>query len=267
MNVMQKESNAIHPFFSIIVPIYNTEEFLTECIESVCAQTFIDYEVLLVDDGSEDSSGVICDKYAARDDRVRVFHKQNQGLLATRVYGITKSAGDYIISLDSDDMLRKDALELLYSTIIKHNADMVIFGASRNEDFSDRWNSLILKPDVILSKEELYQLVCEGYMLNNMVLKTFCKEYAATEEMLKYLYVKNGEDLLQSLAPITKSKRPVYLDETIYFYRKNTKSITNNFQKDYYRSIRTVGMICLEYAKQWDIDKETGKVLDRKSVV
>lgn len=254
-----------HLFFSIIIPIYNTEKFLKECIESVLAQTFKDYEVLLVDDGSTDTSGAICDRYVAANDRLRVFHKENQGLLSARVYGISRASGSYIVSLDSDDMLRNDALALLYNIIKKNNADMVVFGASRDRDFSTRWNNLNLKPDVVLPKEKLYKLVCEGYELNNMVLKTFCREYAAKEnEMLEYLSVKNGEDLLQSLEPITRSKRPVYLDETIYFYRKNAESITNNFQKDYYQSVKKVGMMCLEYAKIWDVNHGTNTVFQIK---
>ena len=91
------------PKISVIIPVYNTEKYLHRCIDSVLAQTYQDFELLLIDDGSKDSSGAICDEYAAKDTRVRVFHKENGGVSDTRNYGLDLAQGKYLMFLDSDD--------------------------------------------------------------------------------------------------------------------------------------------------------------------
>ena len=89
--------------FSVILPIYNVEKYLAECIESVLSQSFKDYELILVDDGSKDGSGRICDEYAQKDSRIKVLHKENGGLSDARNYGTERASGDYIVYIDSDD--------------------------------------------------------------------------------------------------------------------------------------------------------------------
>ena len=97
--------------FSVIVPIYNIEKYIRRCIDSVLEQSFTDYELILVDDGSPDGCGAICDEYAAKDTRIKVIHKQNGGLVSARQAGIKVASGDYIFNLDGDDSLLPNALE------------------------------------------------------------------------------------------------------------------------------------------------------------
>lgn len=260
---MMSENDKINmqepPFFSIIIPVYNVEKYLKDCLDSVISQTFLDYEVILIDDGSRDMSGKICDKYVANNIGIRVYHKENQGLLATRCYGAERAIGKYIVSLDSDDMLRSDALEKIYEVIMKFDADMVIFNASREENYQKNYKTLGISSEKILEKEDLYKLICEGPALNNMCLKTFRREYAVcTYQMQSYFSVKNGEDLLQSLEPISRAERVIYLNENLYFYRDNNTSITRTFQDDYYHSISLAGMVLREYAERWDNVMNTG---------
>ena len=99
------------PIISVIVPIYNTEQYLYRCIDSIFAQTFTDFELLLIDDGSTDSSGAICDEYAAKDNRVRVFHKENGGVCSARNLGLTHAFGDYKTFIDSDEWVENNYLE------------------------------------------------------------------------------------------------------------------------------------------------------------
>ena len=101
------------PKISVIVPVYNTEKYLHRCIDSVLAQTYKDFELLLIDDGSKDSSGAICDEYAARDSRVKVFHKENGGVSSARNAGLAIASGDWIMHLDGDDWIAPDMLERL----------------------------------------------------------------------------------------------------------------------------------------------------------
>lgn len=241
------------PIFSIIVPVYNVEEYLDECILSVMNQTFDDYELILVDDGSKDSSLKICQKYENKYfSKIKVFHKENEGLLLTRQYGIDKASGKYIISLDSDDYLRKDALERVYATIIKFNSDMIIYNASRKTDFSDKWVNHYLEENKVIEIRELYNAICSTMSLNNMALKCFKREYYPSAEYLKnYRSIQQGEDLIQSLYIIDKCQRPVLIDESLYYYRENQSSITYTLKKDFFSSLEAIGLLLLEYAKKW----------------
>ena len=103
--------------FSVIVPIYNIEKYLRRCIDSVLAQSFEDYELILVDDGSPDSCPAICDEYAEKDARIKVIHKKNGGLVSARQAGITEAAGDYVFHLDGDDAMCEGALKSAYEII------------------------------------------------------------------------------------------------------------------------------------------------------
>lgn len=112
------------PLISIIVPVYQVKEYLNECVESLLAQTYTNLEILLVDDGSTDGSGEICDRYAAGDNRVRVVHQENQGLSAARNAGIDLVKGEYVALVDSDDAVLPDFIETLYGLARKYQADV-----------------------------------------------------------------------------------------------------------------------------------------------
>ncbi|MDT2638331.1 glycosyltransferase family 2 protein [Enterococcus dongliensis] len=113
---------------SIIVPVYNVEKYLKKCVDSILNQTFKDFELILVDDGSPDSSGAICDQYAEKDSRVKVIHKKNGGLSDARNAGIEVAKGKYLGFIDSDDYIAEDMYELLHNNIVRENADLSICG-------------------------------------------------------------------------------------------------------------------------------------------
>ena len=114
------------PKVSIIVPIYKAEKYIKRCIDSILAQTFTDWELLLIDDGSPDRSGNICDEYARSDNRVRVFHKENGGVSSARQRGIDEAKGEYTIHVDPDDWVEPEMLRELYDKAMECDADMVI---------------------------------------------------------------------------------------------------------------------------------------------
>ena len=114
------------PKISIICPIYQAEKTIHRCVDSVLSQTFSDFELLLIDDGSSDASGVICDEYAIKDQRVKVFHKDNGGVASARQMGIDESSGGYTIHIDSDDWVEPCMLSDLYDYALKYDADNVI---------------------------------------------------------------------------------------------------------------------------------------------
>ena len=127
------------PRFSVVVPVYKAEKYLEKCITSVLTQSFDDIELILVDDGSPDSSGRICDSFAATDNRVKVIHQQNQGHITARMNGVKASTGEYILFLDSDDWFLPDAMQTANCAIERYDCDMLLYRLERGgvpcEDF------------------------------------------------------------------------------------------------------------------------------------
>ncbi len=121
------------PNVSVIVPIYNTKKYMTKCLDSLCVQTMKEIEVILIDDGSDDGSGEICDEYVQKDSRFRVFHKTHEGVAVARNAGLEKSRAKYIMFVDSDDWVEPDFCELPYITAEKTGADLVVFQRKRHE--------------------------------------------------------------------------------------------------------------------------------------
>ena len=122
------------PKISVIIPVYNVAKYLHRCIDSALAQTFTDFELLLIDDGSKDNSGEICDEYARKDNRVRVFHKENEGVSVARNIGIGHSSGTYLMFLDSDDWLESSCLDYCLKSMKDDNLDFLQFGYARVTD-------------------------------------------------------------------------------------------------------------------------------------
>ena len=117
----------MNPFFSIITPVYNSKEYLQECIDSVINQTFTSWELILVDDGSTDGSGEICDTYLS-DSRIKVIHQANAGAFKSRINGIEAASGVYMLGLDADDLFEIDCLEKIKNAITLSNSDLILFG-------------------------------------------------------------------------------------------------------------------------------------------
>lgn len=157
---------------SVIVPVYNSELFLDRCISSVLSQTFVDFEVLLINDGSTDSSVTICERYEKEDSRIRFFNRSNHGVSATRQFGIDHCRGKYCIQIDSDDWIDNNCLELLYKKAIDTNSDIVYMGLI--EEYLDK--SVLARVyksnniDDYLSA--LLNGKCWGTVWNKLVLKS-----------------------------------------------------------------------------------------------
>lgn len=121
------------PLISIIVPVYQVKDYVGDCVESLCRQTYTNLEIVLVDDGSTDGSEVICDDYARRDNRIRVIHQENQGLSAARNAGLDQATGEYVAFVDSDDVVLPSYIEELYRLIKKYHADIAACAYARGE--------------------------------------------------------------------------------------------------------------------------------------
>lgn len=123
------------PAVSVIVPVYKVEKYLRACIDSILAQTFTDFELILVDDGSPDNCGAICDEYRSRDERIIVIHKENGGVTAARRDGVDRSRGEWVMFVDSDDKLYEDALSSLLPFTKSIDVDLVEGGRSTHDEF------------------------------------------------------------------------------------------------------------------------------------
>ena len=146
---------------SIIVPVYNTEPYLPQCLDSILAQTYTDLEILLIDDGSTDRCGEICNQYAARDPRIRVFHTENRGLSAARNLGLDQAKGDYIGFVDSDDWIEPDMYEVLLQKAEETKADIVECGVYL--EYPGKTEERKRKNQIMSGSKAIYELL-NGYL-------------------------------------------------------------------------------------------------------
>lgn len=209
---------------SIIVPVYNREQYLRECVDSVLAQTFHDWELIIVDDGSTDSSGSIADRYAASDPRIRVYHVENGGPSAARNYGLLKSTSKYIYYLDADDAIHPLALTIMVNGITESGADIYVAWMHRSnkpifKDISIEKYTVITGAEAIESS--LYQT---GKILNSPWGKLYKRRICEANQF------ENGilyEDLDFFYRACGECKRIAVSQCDLYFYRDTPDSITN----------------------------------------
>lgn len=253
--------------FSVLIPVYNTSAYLIECIESVLKQTEKDFEIVLIDDGSTDISGRICDEYVEKYSNIRVIHKDNEGLLLTRRRGFIEARGEYFVCLDSDDCLAdEDALKKLKDIIENDKCDLILYeyiygevqqGNIRRIELFDLPNEYVFQED---EKEVLYQNLLVGKWLNPLCIKCVSREIVDIDvnylEASKTLYRSQGEDLLQSFPILTNAKRIGYLKEPLYFYRWNEKSISRNVRLEFYYAYKTIYQTADKYIDLWNIEKD-----------
>lgn len=263
-------------FFSILIPVYNTSEYLPECMDSVLSQSFHDFEVVLLDDGSTDNSGQLCDEYAQKDDRVRVIHKQNEGLMMTRRRGFKEAKGDYFICVDSDDKLYDNcALEKVHDLIKESDCDMVIYnyvyGAGGNRVENTR--EVFALPDGYIfendQKKLLYEKLLTTSYMNNIWIK--CSARSIVDIDTDYSVWKEeicrAEDLFQSFPLLDNAQRIGYIKDPLYYYRWSPNSISNNIRVTYYYAFRCIDKRTDTYIQKWNLPESVTKVALRRRVV
>lgn len=232
------------PSISVIVPVYNVRDYLDECVSSLLGQTMNDIEIILVDDGSTDGSGELCDRYARNDPRVKVIHQENMGLGLARNSGLQAASGTYIGFVDSDDVVSLRFFETLYNTITQYDADIAYCGHLR---FSD----VVREPehektDVRLwnGREEIRQYLLDRIGLppeqkrdNLYGAAVWCGLYS--HRLLKeheVCFVSErvlvAEDIIFDIDVIPHCGRIVHIDEPLYFYRFNPDSLTGKYKED-----------------------------------
>ena len=249
--------------FSFIVPVYNTSKQLDQCLKSLLCQKGADFEILLVDDGSSDNSGVTCDRYAKEyPDKVRVIHKENEGLLLTRRRGFKEALGDWFICVDSDDYISPNLLENVVRTIEKYHPDMVMYNYSYFFDDSTFEKSKLSIPDESVFEGETKQQVYAKRLLtndvNSMCMKALKREIVDIDTDYSDCGIRNMcEDAVQVLPLFTKAQKIVYLNTPLYYYRKGHGSnITTARSYDSWLASKTCFLMTEEYLEIWSVSEE-----------
>lgn len=230
---------------SVVIPVYNVEKYLKECLDSVLKQTYRNLEIILVDDGSKDNSGNICDEYAKKDNRIKVIHKKNGGLSDARNAGINIAKGEYITFLDSDDYIEEDMYEFLVKNIEKANADISIcqnYYVYKNSKETTHTPNVYLEMN---SVEALKYVNMLGYYTVSACDKLYKRKIF---ENIRFPVGKINEDWYVICEVFDKANKIVYNSEPKYNYRKRKGSITDD--KKINLGMMDASKQCLEFVKQ-----------------
>lgn len=244
---------------SIIVPVYNVKEYLDRCIASVLKQTYRYIEVILVDDGSTDGSGELCDKWAMVDTRIRVIHKENAGLGNARNTGMHYAIGDYIYFLDSDDYIATETIEECLKCAIKESADLVTFGYySVNSNGQKKQYTPALKKYVYEHEEVinfiLPELISEnhktGIKTNLWMSACGCVYSKRLIDMINWRFVSErefiSEDIYSLLLLYKHVEKMIVLPKSYYYYCENNTSLTHTYRKDRFEKINDFYDKCIK---------------------
>ena len=218
--------------FSIHVPVYKVEPYLGNCVQSILQQTYRNFELFLVDDGSPDNCPAMCDAYAAQDRRVHAIHKPNGGPFLARRTSLSYATGDYVVFVDSDDWVAPNWLETIYQVICAQSPDMVLFDWM--EAYEDR--QVLIQSALVPGKRyegESMRALYSGYLRgisNSLCTKAYRREIICTQDDLaQYGRVQTGEDAIQLTVPMQYAKSAIYVNKPLYYYRKtNSSSLMSN---------------------------------------
>lgn len=206
--------------FSIIVPAYNVETYIGECLESLSRQTYKNFEVIVVDDGSVDRTACLAKYFVDRDHRFHLFYQPNLGSSSARNTGIELSTGSYILFVDSDDWVSEDLLANLFCSINDYSADLIIFGLKFYENGKFFKRSVLQTRDAIPGRDYFVEALERDEFSQTVCNKVFKKELIYN---LKFLQIIKFEDLHFSIISLLNAKTVSTIDSSFYFYRKNRK--------------------------------------------
>lgn len=224
---------------TVIIPIYNVEKYVREAIESARYQTYKNIEIILVDDGSTDSSGKICDEYDGKDEKIKVIHKQNGGLSDARNAGLDNSTGKYIMFLDSDDFLEPDAVENMYNEITSKDADYVIGNYINTTEEGEKWE----KPVFDLEKYKPFKLDINDYknsffIMNSSVCNKIFKKEFIDKLNLRFVVGLPAEDAIFTTYCFIHSENVYYTPKLVFNYRQRKGgSISSSCSMKYFEGI------------------------------
>lgn len=231
---------------SVIIPVYNSESYLHRCVDSLLTQSYTDFELILVDDGSRDSSSDICDEYARKDGRIKVFHKENAGVSSARNLGLDNATGEFVVFVDSDDWVDIHFLEYLYTAVHKEKFDIAVCEIINyyGHKIKISNNSLIEKGKCAYIK---HQIIAGFTSVCNMM---FNREFIEANR-LRFEKVRYSEDFIFSIKAICLSKRITYVANHLYYYdRTNEISALHHYPDDMYKDLLYGDALMIDFFKE-----------------
>lgn len=236
---------------SVVIPVYQAEDYLKECVESVLAQTQQKIEIILVDDGSKDQSGLLCDQYAASNANVKVIHQENAGLTAAWKAGVREASGEYVGFVDSDDWIEPHMYQKMYARAVTTEADIVCCGIWHVFEDKDHepWKDEMMFPREIYTKTEMNREVYPTFINNGSFMGRGLQPNRVSKLLKRELVLRNmglcddrvtvGEDYQFSLAMFLDADKIAVLKGYFpYYYRVNKKSMTGQYDKGYMDKIK-----------------------------
>ena len=228
------------PFLSIIVPVYNVESYLACCLDSILAQTFADFEVLLIDDGSIDASGAICDDYAKKDSRIRCFHQENGGHMSARQAGFRQASGKYVTFVDSDDWIDPAMYQTMCAAAEKHDTDVICCNYTAVTPEKEIKRLDFCTPGCYdkqrLEKEIYPHMLFAGGFFHYGISPSLCNKLFRRSLFEKHLFqvplsLKLGEDGLAVYSCLLEASSVCFLPEAFYYYRSSASSLTHTMDR------------------------------------
>ena len=244
------------PKVSVIVPVYNTEKYLQQCIGSITSQTIREIEIIIVDDGSREECAVLCDSLAKTDDRIRVIHKENAGPGFARITGIEAANGEYIGFVDSDDYIKPDMYDVLYNAALKNNADLVISGISfvggntfgKSGEYEEKH---YFHKDTLFQKEDIKNLLLgvvgalphepDDSRYGVSTCKNLFKRSVITDKKIEFLSERKvmSEDAIFMIDFIKQIEKAVGISGAFYCYRRNDESFSKSYRSDRFSMVQS----------------------------
>lgn len=220
-----------NPKVSIIVPIYNVEKYLPRCIESVLSQDFRDYELILVDDGSPDQCPQICDEYAKKDNRIKVVHKKNGGLVSARLAGFKEALGEYVMHVDSDDYLLPSAISTLYNEAKEGDYDVVKSRPLREDEKGKRWQECYMINDGKILDTETYILDMLHNHISPYLHSSIYRRTIFSQDIFEKVLkggISIGEDWVTNMLVSERVNKALVIDQSVYVYFWNNSSMMSS---------------------------------------
>ena len=244
------------PKVSVIVPVYNTEKYLQQCITSITSQTIREIEIIIVDDGSREECAVLCDSLAKTDDRIKVIHKENAGPGFARNTGIEAAMGEYIGFVDSDDYIKPEMYDVLYNAALKNNADLVVSGISfvggntfgKSGEYEEKH---YFHNETIFENEDIKKLLLgvvgalphepDDSRYGVSTCKNLFKRSVITDNKLEFLSERKvmSEDAIFMIDFIKQTEKAVGIPGAFYCYRRNDESFSKSYRNDRFSMVQS----------------------------
>ncbi len=237
---------------SVIVPVYNVEPYIRQCVDSIINQTYKNLEIILVDDGSPDNCGKICDEYATKDARIKVLHIENGGPAVARNAGLDIATGNYIGYIDSDDYIEPDMYETLYNAMIRTDAGLVVCNWFEGTESNWVKNTVYPKKEILTPNEAFEAFYNSMYVWNKLYRKDVVKNLRFVETY--------AQDVLYTFTNFTRIDKVVCLDKSLCYYRSNpaSRQHTKKFKRNFlaFLKVQNLEMIYAEKHKLFKLKEK-----------